>query len=119
MALALRLARIGRHTRRWAYNVSEHRERAYNANPCKDWIKVKNPKSTANGPRQGRRLVTRIALLFLVALSLTSCANAPHWLGGLPTDAPPRPGTPEYDTWMAQRAQEAARPKTGQQQPHK
>jgi len=36
--------------------------------------------------------------------------------GGLPADAPPRRGTPEYDEMMAKRAQEAARPKTEQQQ---
>jgi hypothetical protein len=40
----------------------------------------------------------------------------PHWMGGLPADAPPRRGTPEYDEMMAKRAQEAARPKTEQQQ---
>jgi len=34
--------------------------------------------------------------------------------GGLPADAPPRRGTPEYDEMMAKRAQEAARPKTEQ-----
>jgi len=39
----------------------------------------------------------------------------PHWMGGLPADAPPRRGTPEYDALMAKRAQEAARPKTEQQ----
>jgi hypothetical protein len=61
--------------------------------------------------------VKRTAFLFVAALSLSSCANAPHWLGGLPADAPPRAGTLEYDAWMAQRAQEAARPKIGQQQP--
>jgi hypothetical protein len=33
---------------------------------------------------------------------------------GLPADAPPRRGTPEYDESMAKRAQEAARPKTDQ-----
>jgi ATP-dependent DNA ligase len=27
--------------------VSKHRERGYKAGPCKDWIKVKNPKSAA------------------------------------------------------------------------
>jgi hypothetical protein len=37
-------------------------------------------------------------------------------MGGLPADAPPRPGTPEYDALMAKRAEEAARPKTQQQQ---
>jgi hypothetical protein len=32
----------------------------------------------------------------------------PHWMGGEPDDVPPRPGTREYDTWQAQRAQDAA-----------
>ena len=85
------------------------------------------------------RLVMRIQLnakgtttiispfLCLAALSLSSCtggrtagehiADMPHWMGGLPADAPPRRGTPEYDAWMAKRAEEAARPKTEQQQP--
>jgi bifunctional non-homologous end joining protein LigD len=27
--------------------VSKHREGSYRAGPCKDWIKVKNPKSPA------------------------------------------------------------------------
>lgn len=65
--------------------------------------------------------------LCLVCLSLAGCASnpsgginasvgphladMPHWMGGLPADAPPRRGTPEYDAWMAQRAKEAARPK--------
>jgi hypothetical protein len=41
-------------------------------------------------------------------------ADMPQWMGGIPAGAPPRRGTPEYDAWMAQRAQEAARPKTEQ-----
>ena len=52
---------------------------------------------------------------FLCVAALSSCAGMPHWMGGLPEDAPPRPGTPEYDAWMAKRAEEAARPKTQQQ----
>jgi hypothetical protein len=65
------------------------------------------------------------AVLCLAVLSLSSCAGGrtagehiadmPHWMGGLPADAPPRRGTPEYDEFMAKRAQEAARPKTEQQ----
>jgi hypothetical protein len=35
-------------------------------------------------------------------------------MGGEPAGVPPRRGTPEYDSWMAARAQEAARPKTDQ-----
>jgi hypothetical protein len=27
----------------------------------------------------------------------------PQWLGGLPADAPPRPGTAQYDEWMKER----------------
>ena len=68
----------------------------------------------------------KTAFLCLACLSLSSCAGGrtagehiadmPHWMGGLPADAPPRRGTPEYDEMMAKRAQEAARPKTEQQQ---
>ena len=63
------------------------------------------------------------ALLCLVGVLLASCAgrtpgehiaDMPHWMGGEPEGVPPRRGTPEYDAWMAARAQEAARPKTGQ-----
>jgi hypothetical protein len=38
-------------------------------------------------------------------------ADMPSWMGGLPADAPPRPGTPAYDAWQAGRAKEASRPK--------
>jgi hypothetical protein len=65
------------------------------------------------------------AFVCLACLSLSSCtsgrttgehvADMPHWMGGLPADAPPRRGTPEYDEFMAKRAQEAARPKIEQQ----
>ena len=43
----------------------------------------------------------------LACSSLSSCtsgrtagehvADMPHWMGGLPADAPPRRGAPEYD----------------------
>jgi len=69
----------------------------------------------------------KLSFLCIAVLSLSSCAGGrtagehiadmPHWMGGLPANAPPRHGTPEYDAWMAARAQEAARPKTGEQQP--
>jgi hypothetical protein len=76
---------------------------------------------------KGKRAIKSALLLCLAALWLSSCtggrtagehiADMPHWMGGLPADAPPRRGSPEYDEWMAKRAQEAARPKTEQQQP--
>ena len=36
-------------------------------------------------------------------------ADMPAWMGGLPADAPPRPGTPAYEAWQTERAKEAAR----------
>src|SRR5712671_6165575 len=60
-------------------------------------------------------------LLCLAVLSLPPCSSMhvgdliPHAIGGLPADTPPRRGTPEYDAWMAKRAEEVARPKTEQQ----
>jgi len=34
----------------------------------------------------------------------------PSWAGGLPPDAPPRPGTPEYDAMMKQREEKLVVP---------
>lgn len=34
----------------------------------------------------------------------------PQWAGGLPADAPPRPGTPQYDAWMKEREQKRLMP---------
>jgi hypothetical protein len=72
-----------------------------------------------------RATTIKLAVLLLTCLSLLGCADGrtageriadmPYWMGGLPEGVPPRRGTPEYDAWMAQRAQEAARPKTDQQ----
>jgi hypothetical protein len=65
------------------------------------------------------------AFLYLACVSLSSCAgktpgehlaDMPHWMGGEPAGVPPRRGTPEYDAWMAARAQEAARSKAEQPQ---
>lgn len=35
----------------------------------------------------------------------------PTWLGGMPSDVPPRRETPEYDAWQQRRYEEASRPK--------
>ncbi|MGJ5095339.1 hypothetical protein ACQR18_24925 [Bradyrhizobium oligotrophicum] len=34
----------------------------------------------------------------------------PQWAGGLPADAPPRPGTPEYDRFMQERERQRQLP---------
>jgi hypothetical protein len=34
----------------------------------------------------------------------------PQWAGGLPADAPPRPGTPKYDAFMAERERQRLMP---------
>jgi hypothetical protein len=56
-------------------------------------------------------------LILLLAGTLASCsgsrvastvADMPAWAGGIPKDAPPRPGTVEYDEWQKKRAQDAA-----------
>jgi hypothetical protein len=68
------------------------------------------------------RLGVKCVLLCLASVSLSACAgrsageqiaDMPHWMGGEPEGVPPRRGTPEFDAWMAARAQEAGRPKTG------
>jgi hypothetical protein len=65
---------------------------------------------------------SNLILLFSIANLIAGCATSgsnpvadmPSWMGGLPAGAPPRPGTAAYDAWQAQRAKEAARPKTKQ-----
>ncbi|PAY04790.1 hypothetical protein CK489_35015 [Bradyrhizobium sp. UFLA03-84] len=63
----------------------------------------------------------------LIALALAACALGgcssmnqkvsagmadyiPAWAGGLPADAPPRPGTPEYDKFMQERERKRLMP---------
>ena len=60
------------------------------------------------------QLLTCLAVL-LLGSSLAGCASiyekaaaamgdyVPQWAGGLPADAPPRPGTAKYDEWMKER----------------
>jgi len=52
------------------------------------------------------------AVVVCLGLGLGSCASFggfladhwPHWAGGLPADAPPRPGAPGYDEFIAHQA---------------
>lgn len=60
------------------------------------------------------------SLVAVACLALSGCAatsgvvadSVPTWLGGMPKDVPPRPGTPEYEAWQKKRAEEAATPKS-------
>jgi hypothetical protein len=61
-----------------------------------------------------RRLAVFLAVT-LLACGLSACGTIneklsagvtdaiPHWAGGLPDDAPPRPGTAKYDEFMRER----------------
>ncbi|MBR0713100.1 hypothetical protein [Bradyrhizobium liaoningense] len=58
----------------------------------------------------------------LLAASLSGCGTInekvsagmgdyiPQWAGGLPADAPPRPGTAQYDAWMKERERQRLMP---------
>jgi hypothetical protein len=68
-----------------------------------------------------QKLLTVLALVLLGA-SLAGCASineraaaamgdyVPQWAGGLPADAPPRPGTAKYDEWMKERERQRQLP---------
>lgn len=61
------------------------------------------------------RHIRAITALALTACALGGCGTIneklsggmadaiPAWAGGLPSDAPPRAGTPEYDAYMRER----------------
>jgi hypothetical protein len=61
------------------------------------------------------RPITALIASALLASSLAGCASVnekltnsvgdyiPQWAGGLPADAPPRPGTAKYDEFMKER----------------
>jgi hypothetical protein len=61
------------------------------------------------------------AAITLLASALSGCGTVneklagtgdyiPQWVGGLPADAPPRPGTPQYDAWMKERERKRMMP---------
>jgi hypothetical protein len=68
------------------------------------------------------RPLAAIPALLLLACSLSGCGTinekladgagdyVPQWLGGLPADAPPRPGTAQYDAWMKERDRKRLEP---------
>jgi hypothetical protein len=72
-------------------------------------------------PINTRQLAIVLAVA-LLACSLGACGTInekladglgdyiPHWLGGLPADAPPRPGTAKYEELMREREQKRLEP---------
>jgi hypothetical protein len=63
--------------------------------------------------------MARLIALIVTSTILGSCSSAgdlvadyvPEWAGGLPKNAPPRPGTPEYDALRQKLETEAGRDK--------
>lgn len=65
-----------------------------------------------------------VLLALLTCILLASCSTSvqklsetvvdsiPHWMGGLPENAPPRPGTPEYADYQRKQEAERARDKS-------
>ena len=72
-------------------------------------------------PISSRQLAVLLALVPL-ACGLGACGTInekladgigdvmPRWLGGLPADAPPRPGTAKYDAFMSEREKKRLEP---------
>ena len=68
------------------------------------------------------RLFSIAAAVVLLSLGLSGCGTVneklsagmgdyvPQWAGGLPADAPPRPGTPQYDAYMKERERKRLMP---------
>jgi hypothetical protein len=62
--------------------------------------------------------MARLMALVIFAGILASCSGSnpgdyvPVWAGGIPKNAPPRPGTPEYDAFRKNLEDELARDKS-------
>ena len=73
-------------------------------------------------PNSSRHFAVVLAIA-LLACGLSGCGTInekladgvgdylPHWLGGLPADAPPRPGTAKYEEVMRERERQRLEPK--------
>jgi hypothetical protein len=72
-------------------------------------------------PRRFRHLLILLAMAFPTC-GLSGCGTineklaagvgdyVPQWLGGLPPDAPPRPGTAKYDEYVKERERKRLEP---------
>ena len=73
-------------------------------------------------PINTRQLAVLLAAAALLACGLSGCGTIneklaagvsdaiPAWAGGLPADAPPRPGTAKYDEYMRDRERKRLEP---------
>ena len=73
------------------------------------------------------RHIAAIIALSLAGFALSGCASInekmsagfadtlPKWAGGLPADAPPRPGTAKYDEYMKERERQRLMPAADRQ----
>jgi hypothetical protein len=69
-----------------------------------------------------RRQSAALSAIALLAMGLSGCAGIneklaagvsdaiPAWAGGMPADAPPRPGTAQYDEFMRERERKRLMP---------
>lgn len=81
-------------------------------------------------PISPRQIATLLATAVL-AHALASCSTIneklsagmgdyiPQWAGGLPADAPPRPGTAKYEEYMKERERRRLMPAAEREQPAK
>jgi hypothetical protein len=72
-------------------------------------------------PIRARHILTIVAIL-IAGFALSGCASInskladglgeyiPQWAGGLPADAPPRPGTAKYEEFMRERERKRLEP---------
>lgn len=70
------------------------------------------------------KLLHSVLTLVALAAGLCGCGTVneklsagmgdyiPQWAGGLPADAPPRPGTPQYEAYMKERERKRLLPAT-------
>jgi hypothetical protein len=92
---------------------------------CRDEDKAARDRRQAWPPR---RQAWTLLLAALLTSGLSGCGTinekiaagagdyVPAWAGGLPANAPPRPGTPEYDAWMKENERRRAMPAAERQQ---
>jgi hypothetical protein len=75
--------------------------------------------------------IVLIVALALAGLALSGCGTInekitpgvvdaiPQWAGGMPSDVPPRRGTPEYDAYMQEREKKRLEPAPPKDDPAK